>query len=81
MITGVAIMTATALYSVDRPARHADLFNLTSKQSPEVHGGVQGFVDENDVLYNRTEAAEHALACGQIEKLISPPELFSEDLW
>lgn len=43
---------------------------------------VQGFLTNKNRFVDRLEAAEIALACGQIEKLnYSQTELFSEDLY
>ena len=40
----------------------------------------QGFLDANDVFYDRYEARKNAIESGQIETS-EYPELFSEDLW
>jgi hypothetical protein len=43
--------------------------------------GEQGFIDEKGKFLSREDAATHALACGQIEKLkFCTSRLFSEDL-
>lgn len=44
--------------------------------------GEQGFVDEKMNFYDRKEAGEYAIKCGQIKELkYSNDELYSEDLW
>ena len=40
----------------------------------------QGFLDANDVFYNRTDARKNAIESGQI-KASEYSELYSEDLW
>lgn len=41
----------------------------------------QGFMTSLGRFVGRKEGAEIALACGQITKLISPPNLYSEDIF
>jgi urease beta subunit len=49
---------------------------------PVKGGEHQGFLDEAGNWHDRTNAATHALACGQINALkFNPRELFSEDVW
>jgi len=84
VITGVAIKTATEFFIASKPRRHHDLIHNLNMVYPSVmhaHDVQQGFVDQDGKFYNRTEAAEHAMACGQIDWLNWPPELYSEDLW
>ena len=41
----------------------------------------QGFIDESGNFLDRETAAKIALESSQIKKLISPPNLYSEDLY
>lgn len=41
----------------------------------------QGFMTSLGRFVNRKEAAKIALECGQIDKLYSPPNLYSEDIF
>lgn len=97
MIIGVAARLDGVIYPLPRPARHCHLgaeYNARAREGGWEGAAMfagwpkllnltreQGFVDEYGIFLNRIEAAEHALACGQVAKLSRPPELFSEDLW
>lgn len=82
MITGVALAShGEVLHILPRPFRHHDLIHRFSHLYPGMMMVVQGFVDEHGTFYNRVDAGRHDYACGQIESLMSPPELYSEDLW
>lgn len=85
------------IWDVPQPGRHADIFFPNSI----VHQGdkniVQGFIDEVGKFYNRREATEHAVECGQqfycynpinpskerfeCDAPALPFDLVSEDLW
>ena len=55
---------------------------IKSTRNPYNKKSIQGFVDDKGNFLNRKDAADHALACGQIAKLkYSTRDLFSEDLW
>lgn len=83
-IVGVAIMYAGKVYSLPKPNRHHDVIR-------SIPGGVkgpdvQGFVDEDGVFLNRTDAMKRAVETGQLKRRpgkehYQGPELFSEDLW
>jgi hypothetical protein len=66
-----------------RPSRHHTIlqiaYQLGFTRSP--HGDDQGFVLKDGTYVTRSEAANIALASGQVEKLIAPPDLYSEDLF
>lgn len=40
----------------------------------------QGFITDAGEFVDRVEAGKIALACGQVKSLMSPPQLFSEDI-
>lgn len=81
-IISVAISAFGLISSLPAPARHHDvlrkLFDLKELALP---GETQGFLTNTGRYVNRRDAAVIALGAGQTEKLISPPELYSEDLW
>lgn len=66
--------------------RHCDAFQIL-KEFGYCRGFdyaviAQGFLDEHDNWYSRTEAFQHAVACHQIEdKDNTIKELYSEDVW
>jgi len=91
MITAVAIIQAGRLF-VGKPNvdRHHDLIaQIVRDTGIRPVNGVQGFVDQTGRFYNRVEAGQHALACGQVavghsnirHAFNSRIGLFSEDLW
>lgn len=94
MIIKAAIKDADGnIWDVPQPGRHSDIFSINSIREHSV----QGFIDETGKFYDRYEAAEHAVACGQQFYCYSPMNptkdrfkcdppylpftLFSEDLW
>lgn len=78
MIVQSAVLLDGKIYTGHR---HANILQeMVQLRKPFMHG-VQGFVDEHGTFYNRIDAAEHALACGQISHLQWPPNLYSEDLY
>jgi hypothetical protein len=92
VIVGVAIRWPGYMLTAERPKRHHDVLwvahNLAKadKQFARVRkkrlSGEQGFVDEHGNWLTREEAAQHALAIGQVEALrFQPEKLFSEDVW
>lgn len=85
MITHVAIKREGIIYSLPRPARHHDVIRhmVDEHGVPPPIGSEQGFLDDSGTFLNRMQAGQHALMCGQIEKLkcLMKDELYSEDLW
>lgn len=71
------------ILSLPPPARHCHLIwaaralGFTGRLSSDM----SGFIDNEGRFVGRKEAAEVALASGQIDKLGWPPDLYSEDLW
>lgn len=65
--------------------RHHDAIREAVKETglkPVKCGKFQGFLTDKDEWLSREEAAEHAIACGQIKRLkFHTRELFSEDLY
>jgi hypothetical protein len=45
-----------------------------------IEKAVQGFVDTDNVFYDRAESGRRAIDCGQIKTMAHPPELNSSDL-
>jgi len=66
-----------------RPSRHHTILQVAHQlgftQSP--HFDDQGFVLKDGRYVTRKEAAEIALASGQVKRLHAPPYLYSEDLF
>jgi hypothetical protein len=80
-ITAVAIKLGNEIHSAPKPNRHHHIIQQLARQGIKPHTGIQGFLTENKIFLNRSEAATVALSSGQITKLNTPPDLFSEDLW
>lgn len=79
MIKQAAILKDGVIYE---GRRHSDIFRDTLPLGwLKGEGVVQGFVTEDGQFLNRRQAAQHAIRCGQIEKLKWPPNLYSEDLY
>lgn len=81
-IVGVAIKKDQIVYCLPKPFRHHDVIEMMIKiygESKPFQN--QGFVTEDWRYFDRKTAAEYALYYGQCKKLISPPRLYSEDLW
>ena len=83
MIVAAAIRQDGVTYRLDPPARHGDIIHWMVEDGhvPAPVAGTQGFIDDIEGFVERERAAEIAKAGGQVERLISPPELYSEDLW
>lgn len=84
MIVAAAVKKGNKVYALPAPARHADVLNYMENAMPNVVepiDGQQGFIDSDKGFVGRKKAANIALREGHITKLMSPPELFSEDLW
>ncbi len=95
MIVRAAILRDGGVWSLPRPARHHDVLALMrqcglAQIAPPRE--VQGFLRDDGQFLDRKQAAEEAVACGQIANRPSPdghprgyfnhpPDLFSEDLW
>ena len=84
MITAVAIKVNDKIYSLPRPARHADIveFFCIKWDDPKV----EGFLDDDSVFVDRVDAMKIAKRCNQ--PLIdfwndrkTATELYSENLW
>lgn len=77
-----AIRIGSAVFTLPRPNRHHNiLWWLSVLGARCARPSDQGFVLSNGHYVSRTAAAELALSNGQVTKLISPPHLYSEDLW
>jgi hypothetical protein len=79
----VAISAFGIIASLPAPARHGDVlrklwdFNQTVVVGPDR----QGFLTNTGRYVNRRDAAVIALAARQVDKLMTDPDLYSEDLW
>lgn len=81
-IISVAISAFGIVASLPAPARHGDVLRKLYDFNPIAIGGdSQGFLTSAGRYVNRRDAADLALAAGQVDKLISAPDLYSEDLW
>ena len=82
-IHAVAITQDGIVYTLPRPNRHHNVIALivdrVGKYRP--YNGEQGFITNKGRFVDRVEAADIALACGQVLKLMDSGELFSEDVW
>jgi hypothetical protein len=81
-IISVAISAFGIVASLPAPARHGDVLRkLLNFNELIVRGDRQGFLTSAGRYVNRRDAAEIAIAAGQVDKLIAAPDLYSEDLW
>ncbi|TRD03832.1 hypothetical protein FJV76_14450 [Mesorhizobium sp. WSM4303] len=81
-IISVAISAFGIIASLPAPARHGDVLRKLQDFNPLIiRGERQGFLTDAGRFVNRRDAAVIALAAGQIDKLMSAPDLYSEDLW
>lgn len=77
-----AIRIGELIISLPRPNRHHNiLWALSDLGIGPGQTRDQGFLLSNGTYAGRELSAEVALAAGQVEKLHSPPRLFSEDVW
>lgn len=97
MIIAAAIKIGDVVTFIPAPARHHDVLrglkdNFKGRTDQGYLCETQGFLTSSGLFLNRSEAYEHALACGQglpRRKAIlaegyqayNGTELFSEDLW
>lgn len=91
MITAAAIIQNGILFVGEpRKDRHHNLIGRIVKElNIRPVNGEQGFVDHTGKFYNREDAGQHALECGQvaaghanIQHTFNPRAgLYSEDLW
>lgn len=83
MIKAAAINIDGVIYTLPAPARHHDIIShcadVLKLNTPIM--GEQGFIDDTGKFLMRRYAANIAMREGQITKLMSPPYLYSEDLW
>ena len=84
MITAVAIKVNDKVYSLPRPARHADVvkFFRIEWNDPQV----EGFLDNDSAFVDRVAAMQIAKKCNQPlidfwHDLDTAAELYSENLW
>ena len=81
-IISVAISAFGIIASLPAPARHGDVLRKLFDFNDTVLGpDEQGFLTSAGRYVNRRDAAAIALEAGQTDKLISAPNLYSEDLW
>lgn len=85
-IVAAALKVDNFIVSAPPPARHHTLLhalhNTYGKHGPLIKATDQGFVTSAGRYVGRDEAAQMAVAAGQIIKpKFRPNTLFSEDLW
>ncbi len=79
------LLNGNEIITMPKPARHYHLVRWlgeNKKEWPEIRKSgsyEQGFLDEDGLFLNRSEAARRAYSIGQIISEVD--ELFSEDLW
>lgn len=80
MIKKAAIFYKWKIYTWKRHSDCIKAAHQATKDKPII--GIQGFITDTGKFLNRTQAAQEALACKQIQTLkYSKTELFSEDLY
>ena len=81
-VKSAAIMHENIIYSIPRPGRHCHVIEKIAKLGFSIPiKGEQGFLLSDGTFVNRASAAQVALAAGQCDKLVAPPNLYSEDIW
>ena len=71
-----------AVWTLPKPSRHCHIIHhMVECGLPSSYQCEQGFVTSTGRFISRVDAAKLALANSQVDKLISPPRLYSEDLW
>ena len=83
LIATAAICHEDLIFSMPRPYRHHHIAHkMFFSDLPKSWQRYQGFVTTTGRFVDRKEAAQIALASGQITELkFVSDELFSEDLW
>jgi hypothetical protein len=83
MITHVAIRLDGEVYSLPRPNRHSDVIKKMVELGlpTPISCRDSGFLINGRTYVNRKEAVRIAIGSGEVKNLISPPDLYSEDLW
>ena len=82
-VVAAAVQLGDEIHTLPPPKRHhhvlwkMDADGLNAMDPAQV----QGFIDQAGQFLDRLEAANVAIAAGQIDALQWPPRLFSEDLW
>ncbi len=80
IVAAAVILNKKLILTMPPPARHADILGEFFTITHKAYSEGQGFLTSKGRFVRRTEAAE--IAQHQLRnKLISPPLLFSEDLW
>jgi hypothetical protein len=80
-IIAVALNFDGNVISLSPPNRHHNLMWLAHILGLNPNRAEQGFIDECGLFWNRKDAAEEVLSTGQVQSLIAPPNLYSEDLF
>ena len=84
MITHVAIIFNGVTHSLPKPNRHHHVMHMLAfaNGNQSIDGETQGFLDDQGNFLDRAQAWDHAKACGQIIRKVSPDgELYSENVW
>jgi hypothetical protein len=85
MIVAAAVKRGKLVCFMEPPHRHHHILHaLADNGVPIPVSGKQGFIDDKEGFVGRRKAAKIALSLGQVlggNKLTSPPNLYSEDLW
>lgn len=82
-IEAAAIRYQGKVWWLMRPCRHCHVIQMIAQALDIDHVGQdeQGFRTSTGRFVDRVEGAAIAIAAGQIEALMWPPDLYSEDLW
>lgn len=82
-IVSVAISAYGLVFMLPPPARHHTVMTKIHEFNSEIQVNPkgQGFLTSKGRYVGRRDAALIAKSSGQVDQLIAPPELFSEDLW
>ena len=82
MIILAAIKKNGIVYIGKTGQRHSDILCDKSRPFGFLKRGIQGFVDDKGIFYNRHDAAIHTFECGQLPNDGKCPDIImSEDLW
>lgn len=82
VVSAAILLEGNLIVSLKQPARHHNILQAMDKLGINKSDILeQGFLLNDGRFVMRKAAGMIALESGQIDKMISPPTLTSEDLW
>ena len=83
VVAAIRDVATGLVFSLPKPKRHHDILHAAAALHRPLKQHEQGFLTSFGRYVDRVEAANLALTAKQVRDhvLISPPHLYSEDLW